>query len=158
MTTKTIAIIGAAIFIAGGGVFLLSQGKKDQPLSQEQTAANNEQARNQAKEIIKKADQADTGIIVPENLLDCPAEYFEKAPGGSMKVDCSALPKEPTCSYYKTVKNGVEKYHNLEFTNACLVCRNHKLKGEQFNDNNGEIYIHLGFENKACTQGMYKTR
>ncbi|MCX6745224.1 MAG: hypothetical protein NTX82_06920 [Candidatus Parcubacteria bacterium] len=102
-------------------------------------------------------NQFGSGIVVPANLLSCPDEFVAEKLSDEVMKTCFDKTGD-WCSYYKTVKDGVTKIHNLQFTSECNLCRTHKQKGAQFNDNNGEIYIHLGYEKKACAQGMYQTK
>lgn len=98
-----------------------------------------------------------SGIIVPENLEACPERFMEKkANGFEYMVNCTDEPKGEFCSYYTVTKEGVTKPHNLQFNTECIMCRTHKQKGEVFGDDTAGKYIHLGYEKKACTQGMYK--
>jgi hypothetical protein len=104
-----------------------------------------------------KGQTTASGIVAPANLLSCPEQYFEKEANGiTFKVNCGNEPKGEFCSYYTTEKNGEIKTHNLQFTSECTLCRTHKQKGETFLDNTAGKYVHLGYEKKACTQGMYK--
>jgi len=104
---------------------------------------------NKPKQTNIKANQG-VSYSIPDNLLDCSPEFIEKT------VDCSTVPDAQYCSYYKSIKDGVEKYHNLQFENECDLCRTQKGKGELFYELNGTSYIHLGYEKGKCYQGMYK--
>lgn len=107
----------------------------------------------------QKTQPSASGIIVPENLESCPERLMEKkANGFEYVVNCTDEPKAEFCSYYTTEKDGVTKHHNLQFNTECITCRTHGQKGETFLDNSAGKYIHLGYEKKACTQGMYKTK
>jgi len=106
----------------------------------------------------QKAPASTPGIVVPENLEACPERLMEKKTNGiEYVVNCGDEPNGEFCSYYTVEKNGEVKNHNLQFNNECTLCRTHKQKGEVFGDSTAGKYTHLGYEKKACTQGMYKT-
>lgn len=124
--------------------------------------SNNSNSQNQAENIVgnveKQIDQktGSSGIVVPDNLQDCPADWFQTE-AGRQNVVCDESAKVPYCSYYTLEKDGVTKTRVLEFTSECAVCRNHKRKGEVFiDDSSAGKYTHLGYQKGECTQGMYK--
>ena len=98
-------------------------------------------------------NQSETVIVVPENVLQCSTEFYQKI-GNAYKVDATKYPKEDICQYYKTIKGDVGKNHNLQYNNEVVACRFFKENGETMI---GETkYIHLGYEKKPCYQGMYQ--
>jgi len=102
---------------------------------------------------MEKVKQAESGIIVPKGVAQCPKNFYEKT-GSIYKIDANKYPKTEICQYYKTVKAGKESIHNLQYNNEVVACRFFKENGETMI---GETkYIHLGYEKKACSQGMYK--
>lgn len=102
------------------------------------------------------ADQAgkiESEIIVPKGVSQCPKNFYDKT-GNTYKVDATQQPKTAICQYYKTIKGDRESIHNLQYNNEVVACRFFKENGETMI---GETkYIHLGYEKKACSQGMYK--
>ncbi len=99
------------------------------------------------------AEQSESVIIVPKNVLQCSKSFYEKS-GGVYKVDATNYPQEDICQYYKTIKGDVEKTYNLQYNNEVVACRFFKENGETMI---GETkYIHLGYEKKPCYQGMYQ--
>jgi hypothetical protein len=100
-----------------------------------------------------QADQSNSIIVAPKDVLQCPGSFYEKV-NGIYKVDATEYPQEDICQYYKTIKGDTEKTHNLQYNNEVVACRFFKENGETMI---GETkYIHLGYEKKACYQGMYK--
>lgn len=103
--------------------------------------------------VVQKAEAIDSGIKVPVNLMECPTKYFEKE-GGTYKINCNQETREKVCSYYKTVKDGTEKTHNLEYNTECGACRFYGETGTKESGNTK--YVHLGYVKGPCEQGMYK--
>jgi len=100
-----------------------------------------------------QAGKSESEIIVPKNVTQCPKNFYEKT-GNTYKVDATQQPKTEICQYYKTIKADKESTHNLQYNNEVVACRFFKENGETMI---GETkYIHLGYEKKACSQGMYK--
>ena len=101
----------------------------------------------------KITDQSESVVVAPENLLECQDEFYQKIEN-TYKVDATKYPKEDICQYYKTIKEDIEKNHNLQYNNEVIACRFFKENGETMI---GETkYIHLGYEKKSCYQGMYR--
>lgn len=124
---------------------------------------NNSNSQNQSENTVEKVEKqieqkaGSSAIIAPNNLQDCPADWFQTE-GGRERVVCDESIKAPYCSYYTLEKNGVTKTHLLQFTSECALCRNHKRKGEVFGDSSAGKYTHLGYHKDECTQGMYKNK
>ncbi len=149
---KILLIIGVVIVV--GVVVILVLSRQSKPNEQIQSQ---ESAKASAQNIINQVNQVDSGIKVPDNLMSCPEKYFEKDEHGQYTLQCNFSVKEGDyCSYYKVLKDGVEKSHNLQFTSECNLCRTHKQKGEVFLDGTAGKYTHLGYEVGKCYQGMYK--
>ncbi|MCX6725782.1 MAG: hypothetical protein NT052_00480 [Candidatus Shapirobacteria bacterium] len=128
-----IVVVFAALFVARLGKDNTSQKESDQT--------------------IKKSASTEDNVIVPKNLSQCLKSFYEKT-GNIYKIDATEYTKEDICQYYKTVKGDVEKIHNLQYNNEVVACRFFKENGQT---TIGETtYIHLGYEKKACTQGMYQ--
>jgi hypothetical protein len=99
------------------------------------------------------AGKTESGIIVPKGIAQCPKSFYEKT-GSAYKVDANKYPRAEICQYYKTIKGDKGGLHNLQYNNEVVACRFFKENGETMI---GETkYIHLGYEKKACSQGMYK--
>jgi hypothetical protein len=125
-----IVVVIAALFVAR-----LTRGKTDSEGAMDQTG------------------KSESGITVPKGVAQCPKNFYEKT-GNTYKVDANKQPKTEICQYYRTVKAGRESIHNLQYNNEVVACRFFKENGETMI---GETkYIHLGYEKKACSQGMYK--
>lgn len=108
-------------------------------------------AAKKAEETMKKVEQADSGIVVPENVYkECPGTYFEKPAGGSVK-DCATFGGGPVCVYYKLKKDN--KIHVLQQTTECHACRNY---GQPDRKNDYDEF--LGMTKGECAQGMYKKK
>jgi hypothetical protein len=150
---KNIIIGIVVVVLVGAGIFLLKPKSGNTP--------NNQSAQQQADDIVGKVEKeiekkaGGSSIVVPENLQDCPSEWFQKQ-AGREKVVCDASQKAPYCSYYTVEKDGKISTKLLEFTSECAVCQNHKHKGEVFLDGSAGKYTHLGYLSGECTQGMYK--
>jgi len=98
------------------------------------TKDENQQAAEDAGNIIQQAEQAQSGIKVPDSLLtNCDEAYFtETVPGGSGLRDCDDFGGGSVCSYYKEVKNGEEKIKVLQYNTECHACRFYGKTGEKF--------------------------
>ncbi len=125
-------------------------------------SATVQNAQNHAENAVQQVEQeiakkeGGSSIVVPDNLQDCPSEWFQTE-GGRERVVCDESQKSPYCSYYTLEKAGKISTKLLEFTSECAVCRNHKRKGEVFIDDvSAGKYTHLGYQKGECTQGMYK--
>ncbi len=102
---------------------------------------------NGAKNTVNK-----TEIIVPKIVSQCPKSFYEKT-NNIYKVDAAKYARTSICQYYKTIKGTTETIHNLQYTNEVTACRFFDQNGQKIS---GETkYIHLGYEKKACTQGLY---
>lgn len=153
-------LLFAGIAIVAGGLVLMVFSSCSKPNEKKEgkaaveeiikkTGKGSKATLSSTLEVVKKIDKINSGIKVPDNLLDCPDKYFDT----SGTVDC---PKQEFCSYYKTVKDGKATYHNLEFTNECSLCKYHKKKGTEFHQTPTTVYIHLGYQRGKCYQGIYK--
>lgn len=112
-------------------------------------------SQNGSDKTVKKSTNTETNVIFPKNLSQCPKNFYEKT-GSVYKIDATKYPKQNICQYYKTVKGNVEKIHNLQYNNEVVACRFFKENGQTaIGETN---YIHLGYEKKACTQGMYSQK
>ena len=128
LATALVVVVLAALFIARLG--------------------KGEITENSAENNVKQVE-----IIVPKVVSQCPKSFYEKI-NGVYKIDSGKYPKVNICQYYKTVKGTTTKIHNLQYNNEVIACRFFKENGET---SIGETkYIHLGYEKKACSQGMYQ--
>ena len=108
---------------------------------------------NGAKNTTNQLENSEAVIKVPKVVSQCPKNFYEKT-NGTYKIDAGKYPKENICQYYRTIKGTTVKIHNLQYNNEVVACRFFNENGET---SIGETkYIHLGYEKKACTQGMYK--
>jgi len=142
-----IGIVVLVLVVSGGIIFKPKANKSDVQSQAEEVVADIEKQMDQK--------EGSSGILVPENLQDCPADWFQSE-AGRERILCDESIKTPYCSYYTLEKDGVTKTKVLEFTSECAVCRNHKKKGEVFIDGSAGKYTHLGYQKGECTQGMYK--
>lgn len=135
LATALVVVVLAALFVARLGSGNIS----------EKGAQNNSDQLNNSESTIR----------VPKNVSQCSRNFYEKI-NGNYKIDADKYPQETICQYFKTIKGDKESIHNLQYTNEVIACRFFKENGET---NIGETkYMHLGYEKKACTQGMYSQK
>lgn len=111
----------------------------------------------EGQDIQKKVEQANAGIVVPQNLKKCGPEaiYFTEKNQYGMAYDCDHYAQKPVCDYYKRVTGtGAEETGIAQFDNECAVC--HWYGSDGVLKTGKTITTDLGYAEGECNQGMYQ--
>jgi len=122
-----------------------------------QKSAQEQSIMQEGKNIQQKVEQANAGIVVPQNLKKCgpAAIYFTEKNEYGMPYDCDHYAQKPVCDYYQRVTGtGNEEIGIAQFDNECAVC--HWYGSDGILKTGKTTTTDLGYTEGECTQGIYQ--
>jgi len=121
-----------------------------------QQSTTSSSIQKEAQKIQQKVEQANAGIVVPQNLKKCgpAAIYFTEKNEYGMPYDCDHYAQKPVCDYYKRVTGtGNEEIGIAQFDNECAAC--HWYGSDGILKTGKTTTTDLGYTDGECTQGIY---
>lgn len=116
-----------------------------------------EQTTNKADQIVDQAEKDisnKSGIEVPTELKQITPTNWAKFE----RINCTNESFTDICDYYIQIKNstGEKSIKNLQWNSFCAYVKKYGIT-KKFTTGDYD-YETLGYEEKACHQGMYKTK